>query len=586
MKLAYILSFIVAVNAALLGIDFGTAYTKAILVAPGVNYDLLLTPESKRKSVAGLAITNEGDDIIRHFDTQAQAMCVRRPESCIMGVKSALDEEGKVNVEIAAMLFSELKRRAELHWKETSELAGSVEDAVISVPAHWNAITRSSIVDAASVAGLNVIGLVNEGLAVGIDYAQRKGNNAEELIPEEYHLVFDCGAGETKASLIWMHNNVSSTSVELVNIANTELVSGNEFTLVVRDMILDILPESARDDARVMNRVWMSAERAKIVLSANNEARVSLEYQDVDYNTVLLREEFENRVGKKVNESIEIMLDEVLNGFEGELSSVQIVGGSVRVPLVQTKLSEYFGNIVSKHVNADESCVFGTTYYGAYLLGITRKRTVDIIPSSIHQYKFQYNAGNVTEMYMEPFEMEHVDEIFVNIIENDQIIQNVTVTVPTFNNTAVFGMEFDLDPIGTVKIVSMKMNETSLPMKSTRLGMSASEKSTISRKLRAMDTGDVMRETLAEAKNQLEAALYALRELGDEEFVSEQLEWLEYEEPTLEEVYIKREVVNKKIDSYLPHVVEEVVEEVVDDVKKTVDKEEEVPEETPSHDEL
>ncbi|TID30800.1 hypothetical protein CANINC_000716 [Pichia inconspicua] len=640
-------SLIFAAQAALLGIDFGTEFTKAILVAPNVPFDILLTSESKRKDVSGLALSfdNKGEnnvEVHRMFGTHALSTCIKTPQSCLLYPKSLLgigSKSEQINdylskfpntgvglqngrdaasivvfnkdhtyndtfliEEVAAMIFMEIKNRALEYWEERSpETVGTIDEVAISVPRYFNEAARIAITDAAELAGLKVVTLVDDGLAIALDYAQKR--NDFKLNEREYHLIFDCGAGATKLSLVSFTNvDDVKVNIEMENYAFSEQFNGQLITKAVRNIILTQFAEKNNidtneiiNDAKAMQKLWQAADKAKLILSANQDTKVNIEsvYQNIDFRGVITREELEQILSPSLT-AISYLIDSVFVGHEDikkNIDSVILAGGSIRVPAVQQELIKYFGseNVLSKNVNADESVVFGTTLRGAQILKLTRKNQFNVIDRSPYHYglfyktddgsksgKIEVPAGLMTSekhvANLTNFEGEFLPKFSVDVfLNNDVLSHQYNFTMPhrvnrTTCESPFYEMSYGLTRHNAFIIHNVKIhctyNETtkatSLLSHSKLQGfepMPAMMKKTSIQRLTSLEMQEVQRHKLAESKNQLEAKLYELRyvveeyenvfadELVDElnKVISENLEWLDYDsdDATLPEV-VKR----------------------------------------------
>lgn len=643
-SLGFVISFFLCLfggNCALLGIDFGTEYTKAILVAPGVPFDILLTSESKRKDVSGLALLMDLDkdgkkEFHRKYGTQALSTCIKTPQSCMLYLKPLLgqshsddamhdhaskfpgiglgvqpgrdavsvitaDKSSKHNEtflveEVIAMTFLEIKNRAMEYWQERSpETVGSVDEVVISVPRYFTEAARIALTDAAELAGLKVISLVDDGLAIAIDYGQKRTDFPEN--EKEYHLIVDAGAGATKVSLVSFVNSNNTLTLELENYGFSNKLNGELFTVMVKNIILEqfaernnIPTDEILKDSRAMQKVWQAAEKGKLILSANTETTVNIEsiYKELDFKGVITRAELEKKMEYSLS-AIPELLDTVFKGFDiKKLNSVILSGGSVRVPIVQQNLVDYFGSneLLSKNVNADESVVFGTTLEGAQILQLTRKKQFKVIDRSSVDYIIRYfstETPSVPESVIQvpqglssqekltanltSFSDKFVPSIDIEVLsEGKSVIQKYSFKTPKrFNETTCEGgLEYSLNygfshsnifqvkniklncyPVvnGTVSEVAKVGNMLSDSTSYVFQPMSPQLKSKSISRLNAFEKKDLERQKMSDLKNKLEAKVYEIRYLLEENDnilpaelleshslnVTKSLQWLDYE---------------------------------------------------------
>ncbi|KAG0689289.1 lumenal Hsp70 protein [Pichia californica] len=594
-------------------INFGTEYTKAILVAPGVPFDILLTSESKRKDVSGLAllmdVNDDGKpDFHRKFGTHALSTCIKSPQSCMIYLKPLLggstvntamreysykfpgvtlgiqggrdavtlvtsDKTGKHNEtllleEVVGMTFLEIKNRALDYWKERSpETVGTIDEVVISVPRYFTEAARISLTDAAELAGLKVIALVDDGLSVALDYAQKRNDFEENT--KEYHLIFDAGAGSTKLSLVSIANVNETLNLELENYAYSDILNGEFFTTAVRSIILDkfcaengIENDDVLFDFKAMQKLWQASEKTKLILSANSETKVTIEslYGDIDFKGIVTRDELESVMTAPMD-LLKPLFINVLEGFDiKKLNSIILAGGSSRVPMIQQALSSYLGSdeLISKNVNADESVVFGTTLVGAQALGLTRKRQFNIIDRSSVKYDIKYSSANDSSVgglievpkgilsdkkfsvNLTEFSNEYLKGINVEVLQNGDVITQIyNFTTPKrFNSTTCEGglkyvlnygfSKSDIFQVNSIKMechslingtVSKVPKHGNMPVESTYFGfqpMPASMKRSSISRLNALETRDLERQKMSDIKNKLEGKLYELRYLLEE----------------------------------------------------------------------
>lgn len=415
MRLLNLLFFITVSLAAILGIDYGQQYTKAVMLAPGVQFEILLTEEARRKDLSAISIRPaKNDEIERIYGTAALSVCTRFPQYCIAGIKpligksiqdrqvheyltnhfglNIIEDDSRSNAikfdlgltnqsfaftveEVLGMTFKELRRRALKYLDEDPVAKSIVDDVAVSIPPFITQEQRQAYIDALEIAGFKtILGLVDEGTAVATNYvSNRKLEQKEYDGKTKYSMIYDMGAGSTTATLfsVTPFKNLT-TNLVLENLGYDESFGGQTLTQSIYNLLVEKLISSLGYDdnlvlpPRAAARLMEGAEKAKIVLSANNEYHVSIEsiIDDKDFKAVITREEFEeinidnmSRVTKPILDALKdtgISID--------NLESVILTGGSTRVPFVQKHLSVLLGDDrIAKTVNADESCAVGTT---------------------------------------------------------------------------------------------------------------------------------------------------------------------------------------------------------------------------------
>jgi hypoxia up-regulated 1 len=433
--LFYLFSSTALAASSVLGVDLGTEYIKAALVKPGIPLDIVLTKDSRRKEMSVVAFKpskniKSGDFPERVYGSDAIALAARFPGDVYPNLKSLLglsadnslvkeyasrhpalkleaektrgtaafrssafaaDEEAWTVEEILAMELQSIRKNAEA-------LAGrgsSVKDLVITVPVFYTTEERRAVELAAELAGLNVLELVSDGLAVGVNYAtSRTFKSINEGGSPEIHMVFDMGAGSTKASILKFQGrtvkdvgkfNKTIQEVQVLGSGWDRTLGGDALNaIIVDDMIAKFVASPAaksisptvdavKAHGRASAKLLKEAERLRQVLSANANTQASFEglYEDVDFRYKITRAEFEElaashaaRVGVAMQKALDMAGLEVK-----DLDSVILHGGAIRTPFVQKELEKFVGSAdkIRTNVNSDEAAVFGAGFRGAGL---------------------------------------------------------------------------------------------------------------------------------------------------------------------------------------------------------------------------
>ena len=432
--LAFLFFFTSSASAAVLGLDFGTLNFKASLVKPGIPLDIVLTKDSKRKEAAAVAFKptrDSSNNVIaelgsypeRAYGGDALALQGRMPGEVFPNLKPLLgliwsgeqsetvnqyssrypavqvEQSGRQGTtffkssafneaeepwsveELLAMELGNIRNNAE-------GMAGNlVEDAVVTVPAFYTVDEKRAIEKAAELAGLNVMALISDGLAVGLDYAKsRTFPTVNKGGKPEQHVVFDMGAGSTTATVLRFQSrkvkdigkfNKTVQEVAVLGTGWDRTLGGDNFNQVIVDDYIrkfvtkpvmksrGIQAEDVAKNGRLMGRVWKDAEKARHVLSANSEANSFFEelLPEIDFKTKLTRVEFEELTSEYADRVAGPLKDALAAAklTMADIDSVILHGGAVRTPFVQRKLEEFVGKSdkLRSNVNADESAVFG-----------------------------------------------------------------------------------------------------------------------------------------------------------------------------------------------------------------------------------
>lgn len=293
----------------------------------------------------------------------------------------AIDIEGKVYTpqEISAKVLMKLKEDAE------SFLGEEVTDAVITVPAYFNDSQRKATKEAGTIAGLNVLRIINEPTAAALSYGLDK-KESEKIV------VYDLGGGTFDVTVLETGDNV----VEVLATGGNAFLGGDDFDNRLIDWLADeFKAENSIDlkaDVMALQRLKEAAENAKKELSAATETEVNLPFITADATgpkhlvKKLTRAKFESMIEDLVEETIkkisEVVKDSDLS--KDEIKEIIMVGGSTRVPLVQEKIKSFFGKELNKSVNPDEVVSIGAAIQGAVIKGDVKDvLLLDVTPLSL-----------------------------------------------------------------------------------------------------------------------------------------------------------------------------------------------------------
>ncbi|KAJ7647585.1 heat shock protein 70 family [Roridomyces roridus] len=278
--------------------------------------------------------------------------------------------------EISAMVLVKMKETAEAY------LGEKVTHAVITVPAYFNDAQRSATKDAGTIAGLNVLRVLNEPTAAALAYGLNKEG------PESKILVYDLGGGTFDVSLLSVEDGV----FEVLSTAGDTHLGGEDFDNRVADHLIKTYEKktgrNVSNDQRALGKLKREVERAKRTLSNQQSARIEIESFENgrDFTEVLTRAKFEelNRdLFKRTLRPVTQVLRDA-NVKKEEVDEIVLVGGSTRIPMVQHLLSEYFGKELSKGINPDEAVAFGAAVQGGILSGYDQRTlVVDIVPLTL-----------------------------------------------------------------------------------------------------------------------------------------------------------------------------------------------------------
>merc|ERR1719410_668137 len=284
--------------------------------------------------------------------------------------------------EISSMVLVKMKEIAEAY------LGKEVKNAVVTVPAYFNDSQRQATKDAGSISGLNVLRIINEPTAAAIAYGlDQKGD-------EKNVLIFDLGGGTFDVSLLTIEEGI----FEVKATAGDTHLGGEDFDNRMVDYFLQDFKRRHRKDMsqnqRSLRRLRTACERAKRTLSSSTQAHIEIDslFDGIDFNSTITRARFEDLCMdyfKKCMDPCEKVLRDAKIS-KNQVHEVVLVGGSTRIPKIQSLLSDFFnGKEPCKSINPDEAVAYGATVQAAILSGSDKSEKLsellllDVTPLSL-----------------------------------------------------------------------------------------------------------------------------------------------------------------------------------------------------------
>jgi heat shock 70kDa protein 1/2/6/8 len=276
--------------------------------------------------------------------------------------------------EISAMILSKMKEIAEAY------LGEEVTNAVITVPAYFNDAQRLATKDAATIAGLHVLRIINEPTASSLAY----GLDAKKDKKEQHILVFDIGSGTADMSIL----SIEESIFEVISTAGDSRLGGSDLTYKLVEYFAEEFErkykKNIKENKRAMSRLKAAAETAKRTLSSASTATIEIDslYEGIDYSSTITRARFENLCDaffKKCMAPVEqVLKDSKLS--KSQIDEIVLVGGTSRIPKLQQLLSDYFGGKeLCKSINPDEAVSYGAAIQAALLSGNTDTQIQDLL---------------------------------------------------------------------------------------------------------------------------------------------------------------------------------------------------------------
>jgi heat shock protein 1/8 len=275
--------------------------------------------------------------------------------------------------EISSMVLIKMKDIAEKY------LGQKVENAVVTVPAYFNDQQRQSTKDAGAIAGLNILRIINEPTSAILAYGLEKKSGSEKNV-----IVFDCGGGTHDVSLISMEDGVFDVKAT----GGDTRLGGEDFDNRMVDYFIDEFKKKYKKDPsenkRAIRRLRTACERAKRQLSSSTQAYIEIDgfYDGIDYTSSISRAAFENinaDLFRKTMEPVEKVLRDAKMS-KVQIDEVVLVGGSTRIPKIQSLLIEFFnGKTLNKECNPDEVVAQGAAIQAAILSGNMSSKLEDLL---------------------------------------------------------------------------------------------------------------------------------------------------------------------------------------------------------------
>ncbi|XP_038833049.1 hypoxia up-regulated protein 1-like isoform X2 [Salvelinus namaycush] len=393
-------------SVAVMSVDLGSEWMKVAIVKPGVPMEIALNKESRRKTPIAVCLKENE----RLFGDSALGVSVKTPKFVYRHLQSLLGKmHDNPQVAVYQKRFPEhhlvtdesrgtvLFSNSEEMQYSPEELLGMVlnysrglaqdfaeqpiKDAVITVPAFFNQAERRAVLQAAQIAGVKVLQLINDNTAVALNYGvfRRKDINSTA----QNIMFYDMGSGSTTATIVTYQTvkteeSGSQPQLQIRGVGFDRSLGGFEMELRLQNHLAKLFNEQkktkkdVRENHRAMAKLLKEAQRLKTVLSANAEFMAEVEglLDDMDFKAKVTRVEFET-LCSDLFERVPGPVQEALGSAEmslDEIEQVILVGGSTRVPKVQEVLLKAVGKEeLGKNLNADEAAAMGAVYQAAAL---------------------------------------------------------------------------------------------------------------------------------------------------------------------------------------------------------------------------
>ena len=549
----------------IIGIDLGTT-NSCVAVIEGQQQKVIENAEGGRTTPSVIAYT-DNDEVLVGLPAKRQA--VTNPENTLYAIKRLIgrtfDDEvvskdadmvpykiikadnGDAWVEasnkklappqVAAEVLKKMKKTAEDY------LGHEVKEAVITVPAYFNDSQRQATKDAGKIAGLDVKRIINEPTAAALAYGLDKHKGDSTVA------VYDLGGGTFDISIIEISDVDGEHQFEVLSTNGDTFLGGEDFDLRLIDYFVDQFKNESgfdlKSDPLALQRLKEAAEKAKIELSSSEQTEVNLPYITADssgpkhFVHKITRAKLESLVEDLVDKSLEPLKLALKDAkiSKDEISEILLVGGQTRMPLVQKKVSEFFGKDPRKDLNPDEAVAVGAAIQGSVLSGDTTDvLLLDVTPLTLG---IETLGGVATPLIEKnttiPTQKSQVfstaednqTAVTVHVIQGErtQAAQNkslgqfnLTDIPPATRGVPQIEVSFDLDANGILNVSAKDKNtgkEQSIVIKASS-GLSDEDIEKMVKDAEANAEDDKKFEELVKTKNNADMLVHATRKTIEE----------------------------------------------------------------------
>ena len=396
----------------IIGIDLGTT-NSCVAVMEGGKSKVIENAEGDRTTPSVVAYSDDGETLVGQ---PAKRQAVTNPSNTLFAIKRLIGRQYKdkvvqkdikmvpyeiieadngdawVQVNGEKMSPPQISAQILMKMKKTAEdfLSEEVKEAVVTVPAYFNDSQRQATKDAGKIAGLDVKRIINEPTAAALAYGMDKKSGDSTVA------VYDLGGGTFDISIIEIAETDGEHTFEVLSTNGDTFLGGEDFDLRLIDYLADeFKKESGMDlhnDPLALQRLKEAAEKAKIELSSAQQTEVNLPYITADASGPkhLVQKLTRAKVESLVEALVEKTLAPVKTALQdadldaSKIDDVILVGGQTRMPLVQQKVADFFGQEARKDVNPDEAVAVGAAIQAAVLSGdVNDVLLLDVTPLSL-----------------------------------------------------------------------------------------------------------------------------------------------------------------------------------------------------------
>ncbi|RKP36262.1 heat shock 70 kDa protein 2 [Dimargaris cristalligena] len=542
-----------------IGIDLGTTYS-CVAVWEGERVEIIANEQGNRTTPSYVAF----DDKERMVGDAAKNQSARNPTNTVFDAKrligrrfddpevksdmkhwpfTVVDKDGQPSIqvnfqgeekhfspqEISAMVLVKMKETAE------AKIGKKVGKAVVTVPAYFNDAQRQATKDAGSIAGLEVLRIINEPTAAAIAYGLDSKVKREKQV-----LIFDLGGGTFDVSLLSISGGIFTVKAT----AGDTHLGGEDFDNTLLNYFKeDFLKKHKHDisgDARATRRLRTACERAKRTLSSVTQTTIEIDslFQGIDYQANITRARFEELNSTHFQNTIDpvkkVLADAKVD--KSKVNEIVLVGGSTRIPKIQSLLQEFFdGKELNKSINPDEAVAYGAAVQAAVLTNTSDPAKtqdlllLDVVPLSlgvemqggimavvvprntaiptIKKKVFTTTDDNQTHVEFPIYEGERT------MCKDNNLLGNFDLNgiIPAPRGVPELEVTFDLNADGILKVTAMDRasgRQANITISNSTGHLSSAEIEKMIADAEKFKDDDRQREQAVQARQDLEAAIY------------------------------------------------------------------------------
>ncbi|MAS89278.1 MAG: molecular chaperone DnaK [Euryarchaeota archaeon] len=527
---------------AVIGIDLGTT-NSCVATIEGGKAVVIPNSEGSRTTPSVVAFTKDGERLV---GVTAKRQAVTNSERTIISVKREMgtdwtreiDGEKYSPQEISAFVLQKLKADAEEY------LGAEVKQAVVTCPAYFSDAQRKATKDAGRIAGLEVLRIINEPTAAALAYGVDKDE-------DQTILVYDLGGGTFDVSILEIYQVDGQPQIEVKATSGDNRLGGDDFDDVVIDWVVSEFKKSTgidlKKDLQAISRIREGAEKAKIELSGTATTQINLPFitmrdgQPEHLDMTLSRSKFEKLISSLIERTMgptrQAMKDAGLK--KGNVDKVLMVGGSTRVPAVQTAIEKEVGKAPFKGINPDEAVAMGAALQAGIIVGdesVTDVLLLDVTPLTLG---IETLGGVTTTMIernttiptrrSETFSTatDNQPAVEVHVLQGERDFAKDNITLGRFHLTGIpaaprgipqIEVTFDIDANGIVDVSAKDLGtgtEQSIKIES-QTSLSEDEIQQKVAEAEKFADEDKRRKTQVEMRNTADSVVYQTRKMLDD----------------------------------------------------------------------